>query len=157
MLLSQCVMWKTRKLRVLECSALFVCLETMEKHSQSASLNAETTEHERFSTTATCRRWLTTCYATLRWLMMTTLWGDGGCHWRMMTHREGRRRRLRQPAAHAPNDAMSDDNGADSDIVTTRGRSINLIGRLIGAEMTFFKLIWWWWLWQWLMAVISPD
>lgn len=87
-------------------SVLFVYCETIENHFPISLDEAETTEHERFSTTAACSRWLITSCAA-RW-RMTTLWGDGTCHWQMMIHQNGHRNRLAQPDTPIFNNLMSD-------------------------------------------------
>lgn len=97
-----------------QCSALFVCCKTIENHFPISVYEAETTEHERFSTAAACSCWLmTSCW----W--MTALWGDGTCHWQMMMmmmHRNGRSYRSTQADAPIFNNLMSDA-GADSNII----------------------------------------
>lgn len=87
-------------------SVLFVYCETIENHFPISLDEAETTEHERFSTTAARSRWLIASLAA-RW-GMTALWGDGTCHWQTMMHQIGHRYKLVQ--AHTPifNNLMSD-------------------------------------------------
>lgn len=82
-------------------SVLFVHCETIGNYFPISLRDAETTEHERFSTTAACSRWLITSWR------MTTLWGDGTCHWQMM-YQNGHRYRLAQAVTPIFNNLMSD-------------------------------------------------
>lgn len=84
-------------------SVLFVYCETVENHFPISLDETGTTEHERFSTAATCSRW---------W--MTALWGDGTCHWQMMMHQIGHSSTLAQADTPVFNNLTSDA-GADGD------------------------------------------
>lgn len=83
---------------------LFVCCKTIENHFPISLDEAETTEHERFSTAAARSCWLMTSCSACWW--MTALWGDGTCHWQMMMHSNGCSYRLAQ--ADVFNNLMSE-------------------------------------------------